>query len=424
MARRLRREEVVAIRVLAEKGESMRQIARTMEVSEGLVRYHLRRAADGAVDGRKGKPRKADAFAGLIARFWEDRTRETPHRPPNVLELHELLVREHGYGGSYKSVLRYVRSVFPPPRVRTYRRVETPPGAQSQTDWGEFPRVDIGDGPEPLHAFVMVLSHSRKPAVAWSRSEDQLSWLACHNAAFRRLGGIPAVNRIDNLKTGISRGAGAWGTINPTYETYAHAVGFHVDACPPRAGYAKGKVEAKVKLGRFRLKVYERPYDGLEDLQDSTDRRLLRWSEKAICPATGKTVRESWDEELVFLAPLPLLPEPFDVAVTRPVAKDCTVQFEGRRYAVPFEHAFGLVEVRGCAGRVQILAGGKVAKEYPRGTPERILVDPACYEGEATDRVLPPPPLGRMGERLRELLETPVEKRPVDLYAALSEVAR
>jgi hypothetical protein len=302
--------------------------------------------------------------------------------------------------------------------------VETPPGAQAQTDWGEFPRVDIGDGPEPLHAFVMVLSHCRMPAVTWSRSEDQLSWLSCHNAAFRRLGGIPAVNRIDNLKTGISRGAGAWGTINPTYRTYAETVGFHVDACPPRAGNAKGKVEAKVRLGRFRLKVHERPYDGLEDLQDATDRRLRRWSEKAVCPATGKTVRESWDDELLFLAPLPVLPEPFDVAVTRPVAKDAMVQFEGRRYAVPFEHALTLVEVRGCAGRVQILAGGRVVKEYPRGTPERILVDPACYEGEATDRVLPPPPLGRMGERLQELLETPVEKRPIDLYAALAEVAR
>jgi len=424
MARRLRREEVVTIRVLAEKGETKRQISRTLGVGESLIRYHLKRAAEGTADGRKDKVRKAAACADVIARFWEEKIREDPNRPPNVLELHEFLVRDHEYDGSYQSVRRYVRDVFPPPKVRTYRRVETPPGAQAQTDWGEFPRVDIGEGPEPLHAFVMVLSHSRMPAVVWSRRENQLSWLSCHNGAFRRLGGVPAVNRVDNVKTAISRGAGAWGTINPTYSTYAKTVGFHVDACPPRAGYAKGKVESKVKLGRFRLKPYERRYDGLEDLQDSTDRRLGRWSEKAVCPATGKTVRESWDDELLFLAPLPLLPEPFDVVVTRPVGKDSTVQFEGRRYAVPFEYAFGSVEVRGCAGKVQILAGGRVVREYPRGTKERILIDPSCYEGEATDRVLPPPPLGRMGRRLQELLETPVEKRPIDLYAALAEVAR
>jgi hypothetical protein len=31
-------------------------------------------------------------------------------------------------------VLRYVRSRFARPPMRTYRRVETPPGAQEQTD--------------------------------------------------------------------------------------------------------------------------------------------------------------------------------------------------------------------------------------------------------------------------------------------------
>ncbi|NIP81232.1 MAG: DDE-type integrase/transposase/recombinase, partial [Gemmatimonadetes bacterium] len=96
----------------------------------------------------------------------------------------------------------------------------------------------MGDGPEPLHAFVMVLSHSRKPAVVWSRDETLLSWLACHNEAYRRFGGVAAVNRIDNLKTAIVAGAGAWGTIHPTYRAYARAVGFHVDACPPRAPQA------------------------------------------------------------------------------------------------------------------------------------------------------------------------------------------
>jgi transposase len=124
-----------------------------------------------------------------------------------------------------------VRAKYPRPAIRTYRRVKTPPAAQTQTDWGEFPRVDVGDGPQPLHAFVMALSHSRRAAVVWSRSEDQLSWLQCHNCAYRRLRGVAAVNRIDYLKTGIVRGAGAWGEINPRYRSYARAVGFHVDAC-------------------------------------------------------------------------------------------------------------------------------------------------------------------------------------------------
>ena len=81
-------------------------------------------------------------------------------------------------------------------------------------------------------------------------------------------------------------------------------------------------------------------------------------------------------------------------------------------------------EVRGCATTVQVLADGQVVAEYPRGTAERLLIDPACYEGEATDRVLPPTPLGKMGRRLQEIWQMPVEQRPLDLYVALSEVAR
>jgi transposase len=102
------------------------------------------------------------------------------------------------------------------PPVRPFRRVETPPGPQTQSDWGEFREGDLGDpdGPTTLYAFVMVLSHSLKEAVVWSRSMEQLAWHHVHNEAYRRLGGVAAVNRIDNLKTGVARGCGAWGVVN------------------------------------------------------------------------------------------------------------------------------------------------------------------------------------------------------------------
>src|SRR5206468_10163365 len=92
-----------------------------------------------------------------------------PPRPVNVLALFDWLRQEHGYSGSYRSVLRLVRDRYPQPRLRPYRRVETPPGAQAQVDWGEFSDLDIGDGPQKLYAFVLVLSHSRKEVLVWSR---------------------------------------------------------------------------------------------------------------------------------------------------------------------------------------------------------------------------------------------------------------
>lgn len=419
---RLSREEIVTIPVLVEKGRNHCEVARTLGVTEGTVRYHLGRAAWGARDGRQDKLVKAEVLTGVIQGWME--ARAGGERPVNVRELYEHLVWEWNYEGSYRSVLRYVRRHWPRPKIRTYRRVETPPGAQTQTDWAEYPRVDIGEGPEPLSAFIMVLSHSRKPAIVWSRRQDQLSWLACHNEGFCRLAGVAAVNRIDNVKTAIVRGAGAWGVIHPVYRAYARAVGFHIDACRPRQAQEKGKVEAKVRRSRLLVDPQVRRWDSLEELQAWTDQRVKRWSERALCPVTGKTVEASWEAELSRLAPLPLLPQPFDVVVTRPVHEDCLVRFEDHLYAVPFRYVRQQVEVRGCVGKVQILAEGKIIREYPRHTRERIFLDSSCYEGEATEHIEPPPPLGRMGRRLQEIYEMPVEQRPLDLYAALMEVAR
>ena len=61
---------------------------------------------------------------------------------------------------------------------------------------------------------------------------------------------------------------------------------------------------------------------------------------------------------------------------------------------------------------------------HPRATPARLVIDQAHYDGPSTERVIAPPPLGRMGARLQELAAMPVARRSIDLYAALAEVAR
>jgi transposase len=420
---RLTREEVVTIQVLSEKSVPSREIARQLGVTEGTVRYHSRRRAEGRVDGRRLQAQKA-ADLSMAVDAWRAARGECG-RPINVRELYEHLLVGYGYAGSYKSVLRYVRRRFGRPKIRTWRRVETLPGAQAQTDWGDFPSVWVGGEEQLLHSFVMTLSHSRMPAIVWSVRKDQVSWIACHNGAFKRLGGIPAVNRIDNEKTAISNGAGSWGTVHPVYAAYARTLRFHVDACQPREPQAKGKVEAKVKLTRRVAAPDRRHYDSLEELQEESDERSVVWAKRARCPATGKTVYESWELEREHLSALPaVLPEPFDVVVHRPVHPDCMVHFEGREYPVPFRYVGRRVEVRGCAGRVQIVCDDEIVREHPRHTDELVLVDPSCYEGEATERVLPPPRLGKMGRKLAELYALPVEQRPLDLYAALAEVGR
>ena len=407
--------------VLLERGHSQSAVARLLGVTEGTVRYHRKRGTVGAVDGRSKQDLKAAAHAEAIA-LWRDQREDGR---VNLAALHDWLRCEHGYAGSLKSVQRYWKRTFPTPAVRARRRVETPAGAQAQADWVEFPGVVLGDEEVDLVALIVTLSWSRKRAVVWARAKDMLSWQACQIACFQRLGGVPAVLRIDHVKTAITRGAGAWGVINETYRRFAVPLKFHVDACQPRHPRGKGKVERHVRDLRGTVDPRREAFESLEQLQAETDARLEDRARRLRCPLTGTSIAAAWEQERRLLTPLPgTLPEPFDVVVRRPVGIDCLVSFEGRRYSVPFRFARQEVEVRGLAGRVQFLKDTAVIAEHARHTDQLILRDEAHYEGEDTERVRAPMPLGRMGRRLAEIAASNVQHRSIDLYARLAEVAR
>lgn len=249
------KEEIVTMDILRRQGETNQAIALRLGITEGAVRYHLKRLAQKAEDGRA----KLSLIAQLelveaVDHWWKEQLAQLPKdRAPNVKELWTFLSDNYHYTGTYKSVQKYVQKRFPKPPKRPFRRVETPAAAQTQSDWMDVPirlRTEQGVELVTLYGFVMTLSHSRKSAVIWSSRMDQLAWHRVHNEAFKRLGGIAAVNRIDNLKTGVARGSGVWGEINEAYSAYARTMGFHVDPHQVRKPNQKGKVERRVGVVR------------------------------------------------------------------------------------------------------------------------------------------------------------------------------
>ena len=93
----------MTIEDLHERGCSNREIARQLGVNEKTLRYRLRRLAEGAADGRAGKPFVVEALDAVI-RYWIDGS--SMRRRVNLQTLHEHLVAEHGYAGSDKSIQR------------------------------------------------------------------------------------------------------------------------------------------------------------------------------------------------------------------------------------------------------------------------------------------------------------------------------
>jgi hypothetical protein len=110
----------MTIKVLAEKGCSKAEMARLLGQPESNIRYHLKRMAAGAVDGRSLRPRKAGAVREAITHWMQSQGEQAV----SLAGLHAWLVAEHDYAGSLRSVERYVRDVFPAPAKRARRRVE------------------------------------------------------------------------------------------------------------------------------------------------------------------------------------------------------------------------------------------------------------------------------------------------------------
>ena len=90
----------MTIKTLAAKGMPKRRIARELSLSEGTVRYHLRRLAAGANDGRARQQCRASAYRAAIDHWLE----QHGAAPTNVAALHDWLVAKHGYPGSLRSV--------------------------------------------------------------------------------------------------------------------------------------------------------------------------------------------------------------------------------------------------------------------------------------------------------------------------------
>lgn len=416
---RLREKDVMAAEVLTEHGMSVRAVARQMGCDESTLRYRLGRRREGAEDGRRRQPEVCGAWEEPILAWLAGQ--EGRKRPAPVRELYEELVML-GYPGSRRSVERFVARRRTQPKRRPRRRVEVQPGSQGQVDWIER-RVRLAShGGEwvRVYGFLLVLSFSRMWHLVWSRSQDLLAWIRCHNEALERLGGVPWTLRIDNLKTGVKSGAGPWAELHPGYASWAEQVGTVIDPARVRTPTDKGKVERRARDVESYVDL-ERVYLDLEHLQAATEEGILGRARQLVHPLLGGDLVAAWRFEQERLLPLPAsLPRPFDVQVSRRPDGDALVGFEGRRYQVPLEALDREVVVRGSAGEVELLVEGRTVAVYPRNTACKTLVRQAFYDGPGTESVAPAVPLGAIGRwiALETSWEIEAATRGIETYAA------
>lgn len=251
--------------------------------------------------------------------------------------IHQALVREHGFSGSYSAIRRFLQANEPAPLKATVR-LDFAPGEAAQVDFGAGPRILDTDTGElrKTWVFVMTLCFSRHQYAELIWRQDVATWLACHRHAFEWFNGVPKRVIIDNAKCAIILAHRRDPEVQRAYGECAEGYGFKIDACPPREPQLKGRVEAGVKY----VKQAFLPLREFRSLADA-NAKLRQW----ILAEAGNRIHGTTREqplalfesvEKALLGRLPDAPPELAVWAKLKVHRDAHVQFEKAYYSVPF----------------------------------------------------------------------------------------
>src|SRR5579864_3430790 len=246
------------------------------------------------------------------------------------------LVDGFAFAAEYQSVRRFIRKLHPASSPAACAVIETAPGEEAQVDYGDGPMVrDPHSGKyRRMRLFVLTLGYSRKCVrLLVFRSSAQI-WAQLHEKAFRRLGGVPKVVVLDNLREGVLIPDIYDPTLNPLYRdvlTHYGAVGLTCRVGDPDR---KGKVEAGVGHAQ-KTPLKGLRFESAEEAQSYLDHWEGRWADTRIHGTTKRQVAAMFAEERPALLPLPVEPFRYYRYGERTVHLDGCVEVEAAYYGAP-----------------------------------------------------------------------------------------
>ena len=245
------------------------------------------------------------------------------------------LVEEYGYGASYESVKRFVRTIAP--TRRAVGVFHCAPGAEGQVDFFRgAPTLDTATGEwRRPWVFRMTLGHSRHgyEEAVWDQKLE--TFLRLHERAFRDVGGVPRVIRHDNLKAAVVRACFYDPDSHDVYLAFAAHWGFTSLPTQPRMPQENGKQERSGGYVKDNA-LKGRRFDSL----DAQNAFLRHWNRTiARLRIHGTTRRQVWthfvEVEQSALQPLVCDPFPFFTSGARTVHTDGHVEVGGAFDPVP-----------------------------------------------------------------------------------------
>jgi transposase len=278
-------------------------------------------------------------------------------RGRNAVAIWQDLVSQHGFAARYASVGRFVRHLRGTPTAEAHPVIVTPPGEEAQVDYGDGAMVrDPQTGKyRRARLFVLTLGASRKAVRLLTLRSSAAIWAQLHETAFRRLGGVPRVLVLDNLKEGVLQPDVYEPTLNPLYRDVLAHYGAVALPCRVRHPDRKGKVESGVGHAQ-RTPLRGMRFESVAAAQQYLDHWETTWADTRIHGTTKRQVAAMFAEEQPHLQPLPLEPFRYYDYGVRTVHLDGCVEVASAYYSVPPRIPLGTrLPVQWDAMRVRLL---------------------------------------------------------------------
>lgn len=339
------KHEVVTLR---KQGMGKRALARGLKISRNTVAELLleheaeREAPPCAIappPARAPRATKltpfADHVAALMAQFPDITARRI---------FEEL--RTRGYDGGETAVKDHVRLVRPPKKPPPSLPTPTyEPGQMAECDWSPYHMRFSSGAKMKIQVFGYVLWYSRRRFYQIYERDDLYALMDAHVEAFNRFQGVAATCKYDNQKPVVLRWEGKQPVYNPRFLAFSTYYQFRPHACHVRSPNEKPSVERG-------FWYFERNFLNGRSFRDLDDMRaqLARWHDENADPRPHRTLKRSplemFADEAPHLVPLPS--HPYDCArvVYRTCSIDGFVDWDGNRYAVPYEAIYDLLPLR------------------------------------------------------------------------------
>ena len=329
--RRLRHDERVSIS----------EIGRRLDVDRKTVRRNLQHTT--------WQPYQRAVVAETLLTAHADALRgRAPQVGYSARILYQELRAHHGYPGSYETVKRFVAPLreVQLQADRALFRFETPPGQQSQIDWGQA-TVPFRAGPIVVHVFVLTLGFSRRGFYYACADERLAHFLEAHERAFAHFGGHTREEHLyDRPRTvcyADDTGQRIW---NPTFKAFADYWGFEPRVCRPYRAQTKGKVESGVKYLKRNF-LPGRTFVDVVDFQAQLDEWTATIADRRVHGTTHEEPLARFARERDHLVPLGEQRSfQQEARVSRIVAEDYLVSLATNRYSVPCRFIGQRVEVQ------------------------------------------------------------------------------